>query len=198
MIETKRLILRPFTDDDAQDLLEYLKEPTVNCFADMKINSLDEAKTNVLKRKETPAYYFAIVLKDSHKVIGEIFATPEANDPSAAHPIADTFSPCWMLNPQYHRKGYAYEAAHAFLDYLFREKGARRIYAYTEDTNVSSQHLCEKLGMRCEGLFKEFISFIHNPDGTPYYENTFQYAILKKEWLSRNSGLQLNGELGPE
>ena len=48
--------------------------------------------------------------------------------------------------------------------------------------NKSSQHLCEKLGMRQEGLFKEFISFVKNPDGTPHYENTYQYAILKKEW----------------
>ena len=28
----------------------------------------------------------------------------------------------------------------------------------------------------------DFISFVNNPDGTPHYENTMQYAILKKEW----------------
>lgn len=48
--------------------------------------------------------------------------------------------------------------------------------------NLSSQRLCEKLGMRREGLFVEFVSFVSNPDGTPRYENTMQYAILKKEW----------------
>ena len=89
------------------------------------------------------------------------------------------------MNPAYHRKGYAYEAASAFFDYLFRTKGARRIYAYTEDTNLRSQRLCEKLGMRREGLFIEFVSFVKNPDGTPLYENTFQYAILKREWDER-------------
>ena len=73
-------------------------------------------------------------------------------------------------------------SAHAFFDYLFREKGARRIYAYTEDYNIPSQRLCEKLGMRREGLFLEFVSFVNNPDGTPRYENTVQYAILRKEW----------------
>lgn len=87
-----------------------------------------------------------------------------------------------MLNSIYQGKGYAYEAAYAFFDYLFQEKGARRIYAYTEDYNLSSRHLCEKLGMRREGFFKEFVSFVNNPDGTPHYENTVQYAILKKEW----------------
>jgi len=38
----------------------------------------------------------------------------------------------------------------------FQEKGA----AYTEDYNLSSQHLCERLGIRQEGLFREFASFL--------------------------------------
>lgn len=79
-------------------------------------------------------------------------------------------------------KTYAFEAARAFFDYLFSQKGARRIYAYTEDYNLSSQRLCEKLGMRREGVFLKFISFVTNPDGTPRYENTVQYAILQREW----------------
>ena len=33
VIETKRLILRPFLEGDAADVYEYLKEPAVNCFA---------------------------------------------------------------------------------------------------------------------------------------------------------------------
>ncbi len=32
MIETERLILRPFNEGDAADVLEYLREPAVNCF----------------------------------------------------------------------------------------------------------------------------------------------------------------------
>ena len=181
-IETERLILRPFQEGDAEDVFEYLNEPAVNCFASMKLHSIEEAKEEVLKRSSETEFYFAIVLKESGKVIGEIDAYPEPADEHGADSVMDTFSPCWMLNKAYHGKGYAYEAAHAFFDYLFKDKGARRIYAYTEDYNKSSQHLCEKLGMRQEGLFKEFISFVKNPDGTPLYENTYQYAILKKEW----------------
>ena len=41
--------------------------------------------------------------------------------------------------------------------------------------------------MRREGMFLEFISFVNNPDGTPRYENTVQYAILKKEWDRQQS-----------
>lgn len=47
----------------------------------------------------------------------------------------------------------------------------------------------ERLGMRREGLFMEFVSFISNPDGTPKYENTMQNAILKKEWEANHGNL---------
>ena len=181
-IETERLILRPFRESDAADTLEYLRNPVPNCFACMKLDSLEEAEAEMRLRSQDSEYYFAIVLKKTGKVIGEIDASSERNEPDSESSPIDTFSPCWMLNPAYHRKGYAYEAASAFFDYLFRTKGARRIYAYTEDTNLRSQRLCEKLGMRQEGLFKEFVTFVNNPDGTPLYENTYQYAILKKEW----------------
>ena len=147
------------------------------------IAEFEGAKAEMKKRVGETEYYFAIVLKENGKVIGEIDAYPEAGEQHAdENDPKDTFSPCWMLNLNYTGKGYAYEAAHAFFDYLFNEKGARRIYAYTEDYNTSSQRLCERLGMRREGLFLEFISFVNNPDGTPRYENTVQYAILKKEW----------------
>ena len=183
MIETERLILRPFTEKDSADLFEYLSKPTVHCFACMKVNSIAEAKVAALERAKNVEYYFAITLKDTGKVIGEINAMPESSAPDEKHAVQDTFSPCWMLNTEYHGKGYAYEAARAFFEYLFLEMGARRIYAYTEDYNLSSQKLCEKLGMRREGLYKEFVTFINDEDGNPIYENTYQYAILKKEWM---------------
>lgn len=113
-IETERLLLRPFQEGDAEDVFEYLNEPAVNCFASMKLHSLEEAREEVLKRSSETEYYFAIVLKESGKVIGEIDAYPEPAD----------------------------------------------------------EH----------GADSEMISFVKNPDGTPHYENTYQYAILKKEW----------------
>ena len=87
-----------------------------------------------------------------------------------------------MLHPDYHGKGYAFEAAKAFFEYLFYRKGARRIYAFTEDYNLSSQKLCQKLGMRQEGLFRVFVTFVNDENGKPIYENSMQWAILKKEW----------------
>ena len=182
IIETDRLILRPFTESDAADAFEYLHEPMVHCFACMKTETMDDARKAVLDRARDGEYYFAITLRGNGKVIGEIDAMPEATAPDEENATRDIFSPCWMLNPAYQGKGYAFEAAHAFFDYLFYQKGARRIYAFTEDYNLPSQNLCRKLGMRQEGLFREFVSFVNDADGNPIYENTIQWAILKKEW----------------
>ena len=115
-------------------------------------------------------------LNETGKVIGEIFYVKEE---------PDTYSVGWNFNEQFHGKGYASESAQAFIDYLFDKDDARRVYAYVEVDNFASQKLCERLGLRQEGYFVEFISFIKNEDGTPKYEDTLQYAILKKEWQAK-------------
>lgn len=114
MIETKRLILRPFIKGDANDVFEYLNEPLVNCFACMKLNTIEDAYELMHERSKDNEYTFAVVLKENNKVIGEIDAHPESMSPEQ-NSILDTFSPCWMLNKKYHVQNYAYEAAYAFL-----------------------------------------------------------------------------------
>ena len=81
-IETERLILRPFTEADAEDVFEYLHEPAVHCFACMKLGSPEAARKEI-KQRQGDELYLAIVLKETGKVIGEIFAHPEGNDPEA-------------------------------------------------------------------------------------------------------------------
>jgi len=178
-IETQRLFLRPFKAGDEKDLFEYLKKPEVHCFYDMKVETLEQAAEEVMARAKDE-YWLAIELKETGKVIGELFGHPEGTDPTSS--VMDTFSPCWMLNPAFKGKGYGYEACYAYIDSLFKNEGIRRVYMYTEDYNLACQKLCEKLGARQEGLFREFVSFINDENGNPVYENTYQYAILKREW----------------
>ena len=106
-------------------------------------------------------------------IIGDVFALRENED---------TYNVGWHFNKRFEGKGFACEAAAGLLDYLFREAGARRIYGFVEDDNIRSKRLCERLGMRREGCFKEFVTFVNNPDGSPKYEDTCVYAILEKEW----------------
>lgn len=174
-IQTSRLILRAFKQEHASDLLEYLAQPTVNCFLADATVTIDAAIAKIQKRQKENDY-IAVCLKDTGKLIGEIFFLKEQ---------PDTYSVGWNFNPAFHGQGYAIESTQAFLDYLFLQSDARRIYAYVEEDNFASQKLCERLRLRKEGCFVEFISFTQNSDGSPKYENTIQYAILKKEWQSQ-------------
>ena len=189
-IETERLLLRPFRESDAADVLEYLSGPLPHCFAGLRLNMIEEARAEVVKRGEDTEYCFAIVLKETGRVIGEIDAEPSDYRPPMLRsrktppPPPDTFTPSIILNAAHHSSGYAYEATYALFDYLFTRKGVRRIYSYVDDYNPCSRHLCEKLGMRREGLFRSFVSFVDDAEGNPVYENTMQYAILKHEWIS--------------
>lgn len=182
-LETNRLILRNFNAADAAGLLEYTANPRVNCFMDHRISTLEDAAAEVAKRSSDDSY-IAVCLKDSNELIGELFGMREDRD-SDKDSNSDTYSIGWNFNGRFEGKGYASESASAFIEHLFVEQGIRRLYAYVEDDNFRSQKLCEKLGMRREGLFLEFISFVKNEDGTPKYENTYQYALLKKEWLAQ-------------
>ncbi|MEW4371747.1 GNAT family N-acetyltransferase [Paenibacillus kandeliae] len=176
-IETDRLILRNFITADAPGLFEYTSDPRVNCFLEGKMDTLEDAVAEVQKRTNDDAH-LAVSLKENDALIGELFMMQEEKE-------SDTFSIGWNFNARYEGKGLARESAEALLHYLFTEKDARRLYAYVEDDNFRSQKLCEKLGMRQEGCMMEFISFTKYADGTPKYENTFLYAVLKREWLQR-------------
>ena len=170
-LHTPRLIIRDYEKNDAPGLFQLLSTPVVHCFSDEAVSSLAEAEAEVDTRRKQ-GWRYAVCLADSGAYIGDLFADP---DPP------DTYSLGWNFLPEAGGKGYATEAASALMDHLF-QTGARRLYAYTEDNNFPSQRLCERLGMREEGLFLEFISFVKGPDGEPIYENTFQYAILRREW----------------
>ena len=170
-IETNRLVLRNFRREDAAELLAYLESPVASCFLSLTLRDMNAALSEADRRSMDDAQ-IAVCLKDSNQLIGDLFA----------HPEDDTISVGWNFNPAFSGQGYAFEAAHALFADMFDVQGIRRIYAYVEDHNLPSQKLCERLGMRREGLFLDYISFRNNDAGQPVYENTMQYALLKREW----------------
>ncbi|MCO8146457.1 GNAT family N-acetyltransferase [Rhodovulum tesquicola] len=178
-IETDRLILRNFRREDAAGLLAYLESPVASCFLSLTLRDMDAALAEADRRGADDAQ-IAVCLKDSDQLIGDLFA----------HPEDDTVSVGWNFNPAFSGRGYAFEAAHALFTDLFEVQGIRRLYAYVADHNLPSQKLCEQLGMRREGLFLDYISFRNDDAGQPIYENTMQYALLRREWdalCTRNS-----------
>lgn len=177
---TERLIIRPFRDDDIMGFFHLFSRPQVRCFEEDKTENIEQARDALQRQKNMDdGSSMAVCLKDGGVFIGTIFGIWEG----------DTFSVCWNFDAEYQGHGYAYEAAEAYFGFLFERMNARRIYAYVEDYNISSQNLCKKLGMRQEGFFIEFISFVRDSDGTPIYENTMQFAILKKEWEKKGKSV---------
>jgi len=177
--ETDRLILRNFRQDDADGLYAYLHMPTASCFLSLRLDSPLKANDEAEKRSKSDDY-IAVCEKSSGKLIGDVFAVAEKHD-------KDVFAIGWNFNPHFQGHGFASEAARALLTYLFTAQNARRLYAYVEDTNTPSESLCQKLGMRKEGHFIDFVSFKNDETGSPIYENTMQYALLKREWESQQT-----------
>lgn len=170
-IETDRLVLRNFRKNDAADLFAYLHRPVASCFLSLRLEDMRAAEKEAEARSKSDEY-IAVCLRDTGKLIGDLFAIPEE----------DTYAVGWNFNTDFAGAGFASEAAQTVFEYLFTVKQARRLYAYVEEFNSASQRLCERLGMRREGLFREFISFKTDDAGAPIFENTMQYAILRKEW----------------
>lgn len=182
-LETDRLILRKFQASDAEALFDYLREPTASCFFSLRLDDLQAAQEEALKRAEGDEY-IAVCLKDSGQLVGDLFVHPDPKWPDDGEGEAgsDTVSVGWNFNRRFGGKGYAFEAAQALCADLFANQGIRRIYAYVEDHNTPSRRLCQRLGMREEGLFREYVTFQNDSAGHPIYENTMQYAILRHEW----------------
>lgn len=171
-IETDRLVLRTFRRADAGQLFAYLKAPVASCFLSLTLRDMDAAVAEAVKRSEDDEQ-IAVCLKGTNQLIGDLFA----------HAEADTVAVGWNFNPEVSGQGFALEAARALFAHLFEDRSARRLYAYVEDHNTPSQKLCQRLGMRQEGLFLDYVSFQNDDAGQPIYENTIQYALLRREWL---------------
>lgn len=175
-ITTERLVLRNFRADDAKDLLAYFRQPRASCFYPERLTSIQDALQSIRERNARPnGAELAVCLRANGALIGNLFSQEEEH---GNHGVG------WHLNPAYTGRGYAAEAARAYLAFLFDQKKARRIYAYVEENNLSSQKLCERLGMRREGLLREFAAFVNDEQGRPVYENTLIYAVLRTEWAA--------------
>jgi len=181
-IETERLVLRNFRADDAKALYDYMHKPVAGCFLSEALPDMAAALADVTKRS-TDDGQIAVCLRAGGVMIGDLFAHSEREETAEW----DSVSVGWNFNPAYGGRGFALEAARALFAHLFARPGIRRLYAYVEEDNTPSARLCEKLGMRKEGVFIDFVTFGNDAAGQPVYENTMQYALLRREWDARTA-----------
>ena len=152
--ETDRLIIRPLTPDDWQDLYEYeVMEETLKFVApDWKCTE-KEAKEMAAAWAENDTV-FAVCLKETGKMIGHIDIRPEHEPKLRIYEIG------YVFNPLYQGKGYATESLKRLIQYGFEDLKAHRIIADSFPEHNASWRLLERLGFRREGHFFDERSII--------------------------------------
>lgn len=172
-LNTERLIIRRFKENDWQDLYEYLSDDEVVKFEPYEAFSLEQAKEEANYRITDDAFY-AVCLKSSGKLIGNLYFCKGD---------FDTFELGYVFNKKYQKLGYAAESAKALLDYAFANLCVRRVVAKCNPINTSSWKLLERLKLRREGHLLKNIYFKKDMNNNPIWQDTYEYAILLEEWL---------------
>jgi RimJ/RimL family protein N-acetyltransferase len=151
-METKNLILRPFTLDDAEAWLPLISLPEIIRYTgDTPTSSVEEAR-EILRSRPLRDYAvhgfgrMAVIEKASGRLVGfsglKYVAELDEVD------IGYRFLPdCWG-------KGYATESARAVMEQDAREHGARRIVGTVHPDNPASGRVLEKLGLRFERVLE--------------------------------------------
>lgn len=153
-METERLILRHFTDNDCEDVFEYASDSEVAPMAGFKPHeSIEETKKALQKPIEEKDSY-AIVLKTTNKVIGSISIFEDMKYPSERRK-----SLWFVTNKEYWGHGYGKEATTAVIKHLFSETNCNEITIYHFGTNSRSKSLVSHLGFRYATFFPKAFDY---------------------------------------
>lgn len=145
VIETDRLILRPFVDSDVEAVYEFNSHPEVIRYTgESPVKSKQEAQdiiTTIWKRDYEIQGYgrFAVVYKPDNKVIGFSGLKWEAD-------IGETDIGYRFL-PEYWGQGIATESCIPLLKYGFDDLGLKQIVGLAYPENVASCKVLMKIGM---------------------------------------------------
>lgn len=179
-LETERLILRRFSDDDLAPFLAYLNDPLVARYQTWESYTEEQARDVIEKQKNLEPglpgkwFTFAIELKETKKLVGHVALSVKEQDQQQAE-IGFT------LAREFHGQGLAREATACVLDYTFDVLGLHRVVAIADCENESSVNLLGRLGMRREGHFIQNIWFKGK------WGDEYLYAILREEWLRKRA-----------
>lgn len=168
-METDRLILRKYREEDLHDLYEYLSDEIVVRYEPYKAMTMDETKENLNWRISTDEM-IAVELKFNHKMIGNIYL---------GHRDFDSLEIGYVFNRCYWGEGYAKEACRALVEDKFRN-GIHRIYAECDPENESSWKLLESIGFVKEGYLRQNVFFWKDEEGRPIWKDTLLYAKLNE------------------
>jgi [ribosomal protein S5]-alanine N-acetyltransferase len=193
LLETERLLVRPFVDGDLPGLIAVLEIAHTDGHAAAERYVRHGAlNATVLAELGQPPYGDrAVVLRTTGELAGVVGLVPSLGPFDQLRPVDQltptrrrpTGSPLPALQrPEvglyYHvrrdlrRRGYATEAARAMIDFAFGQMRLARIVATTERDNIASQAVMRRLGMRIhenalgEPDWFQVVGIVVNPAGT--------------------------------
>ena len=152
VLKTERLILRQFSSDDVQFILDLLNEPSfIQNIGDRGVQTLEDARSYIL-RVPVASYerhgfgLYLVILKESGESIGMcgLIKREELKDVDIGYAFL----------PKYWSKGYAVESAFAVKEYARAVIGLKRLVAITDPENQGSIRVLENLGFRFEKMVR--------------------------------------------
>ena len=143
ILETERLILRAWEEADAEECYRYAKDPRVGPIAGWSVHTSVENSRQVIRDVLAVPETYAIVLKETGKIIGSIGL--HRNDLASK---TDEMELGYWLGVPYWGRGLVPEAARELLRHAFEDLGLARVWCGYYDGNEKSKRVQEKLGFR--------------------------------------------------
>jgi len=146
-LETDRLVIRAWEPRDRDPYAAIVMDPEVRRFYfDVPTRAeVDAMLDRFIAFYERDGFGFLPVERKSDgALLGDVGFIPVGMPVRGAPPVEIG----WLLGKQYWGQGYAPEAAQAWIDYGFNELNFDEIVAWTTETNLPSQRVMQKLGMR--------------------------------------------------
>ena len=180
-VATARLLLRPLSGADIDDLVAYRSLEEVCRFvpfepmsAEVVTNRLREGWSHRTISAEGDALTLGVELVDARQLIGDVVLFFR----SAEHRSGETG---WVFHPGFSGCGYATEAAHAVLHLAFDQLGLHRVIARIDARNEASLRLGTRLGMRQEA------HLISNEWFKDDWSDEIDMALLEDEWVAQHA-----------
>lgn len=172
ILETDRLVLRPWEEADAPTLYEYAKDPLVGPAAGWAAHTSVENSREIIKNVLSAPDTFALVLKErADDTVGSVGIFP--SEYGAAK--GESEIGYWLGHP-YWGRALIPEAVRELLRVCFSERGENRVWCAHFAGNEKSKRVIEKCGFSYVGRGEE----TSWPDGSRHI--SLYYAITKEEW----------------
>lgn len=178
IIESKRIILRPWEENDLNDLYEYASNELVGPSAGWPVHkSIDDSKM-ILRHFIKNDEVFAIVLKAEDKVIGSIGLHRRIPDKELDKLNQRELG--FVLNPKYWGQGIMGEAVNDLYDYGFNELNLDLIWCCHYKENNNSKRVVEKCGLKYKFTKDKVLELLGNKEVKALY-----YNLSKEGYFNR-------------